>query len=77
MRETNALIADARAQLAPLGDQIGRMMEQLDTMATVTDRARRRRALDLAGRVGGAAADGGLDGAARRDQSEPRADPSA
>jgi methyl-accepting chemotaxis protein len=38
MRETNALIADARAQLALLGDQIGRMMEQLDTMATVTDR---------------------------------------
>ena len=38
LRETNALIADARAQLTLLGGQIGRMMEQLDKMATVTDR---------------------------------------
>lgn len=38
MRETNALIADARAHLALLGEQIRRMMEQLDKMATVSDR---------------------------------------
>jgi ABC-type transporter Mla subunit MlaD len=38
MRETNALIADARGQLGLLGEQIRRMMEQLDKMATVSDR---------------------------------------
>jgi ABC-type transporter Mla subunit MlaD len=38
LRETNALIADARGQLERLGAQVSRMMEQLDKMATVTDR---------------------------------------
>jgi methyl-accepting chemotaxis protein len=38
MRETNALVRDARTQLALLAGQIERMMEQLDKMATVTDR---------------------------------------
>src|SRR5207249_496340 len=38
MRETTALIADARKQLALLGEQIRRMMEQLDKMAMVSDR---------------------------------------
>jgi methyl-accepting chemotaxis protein len=38
MRETNALIADARRELGLLGEQIRRMMEQLDKMATVSDR---------------------------------------
>jgi ABC-type transporter Mla subunit MlaD len=38
LQETNGLIVDARAQLTLLGSQIGRMMEQLDKMATVTDR---------------------------------------
>jgi methyl-accepting chemotaxis protein len=38
LRETNALIADARAELGLLGAQVRRMMEQLDQMAAVTDR---------------------------------------
>jgi ABC-type transporter Mla subunit MlaD len=38
VRATTGLIADSRAQLAVLGDQVQRMMEQLEKMATVTDR---------------------------------------
>jgi ABC-type transporter Mla subunit MlaD len=38
LRETNVLITESRAQLALLGEQARRMMEQLDKMATVTDR---------------------------------------
>jgi methyl-accepting chemotaxis protein len=38
LRETNALIADARAELSLLGTQVRRMMDQLDQMAAVTDR---------------------------------------
>jgi ABC-type transporter Mla subunit MlaD len=37
LRETNVLITESRAQLALLAEQ-ARMMEQLDKMATVTDR---------------------------------------
>ena len=38
LRETNALIADARAELGLLATQVRRMMDQLDRMAAVTDR---------------------------------------
>jgi predicted nuclease with TOPRIM domain len=38
LRETNVLIVESRAQLALLAEQARRMMEQLDKMATVTDR---------------------------------------
>jgi len=38
LRDTNRLIAEARTQLALLGEQVHRMMEHLDKMATVTDR---------------------------------------
>ncbi len=38
LRETNALITESRQQLQLLADQARRMMEQLDKMATVTDR---------------------------------------
>jgi ABC-type transporter Mla subunit MlaD len=38
LRDTNALIADARTQLAGLGEQAQRMMAQLDRMAEATDR---------------------------------------
>jgi ABC-type transporter Mla subunit MlaD len=38
LRETNVLITEARAQLALLGEQALRMTEQLDKIATVTDR---------------------------------------
>ena len=38
LRETNALIGEARAQLALLGDQVQVMMAQLERMGTVTDR---------------------------------------
>jgi ABC-type transporter Mla subunit MlaD len=38
LRETNVLIAEARAQLSLLGEQALRMTEQLDKIATVTDR---------------------------------------
>jgi len=38
LRETNVLITESRAQLQLLGEQARRMMEQLDKMATVTDR---------------------------------------
>ena len=37
LRETNALIADSRAQLELLGESVRRMMTQLDKMAAVTD----------------------------------------
>ena len=37
LRETNGLIAEARAQLELLGEQARRMMVQLDKMAAVTD----------------------------------------
>jgi ABC-type transporter Mla subunit MlaD len=38
LRGTTALIEDSRAQLALLGEQVQRMMDQLEKMATVTDR---------------------------------------
>src|SRR5207247_8466550 len=38
MRETNALIAESRAQLELLREQAGRMMAQLEKMAAVADR---------------------------------------
>ena len=38
LRDTNALIADARTQLGALGQQVQRMMAQLDKMAQATDR---------------------------------------
>ena len=38
LRDTNTLIGEARTQLAVLGTHVSRMMEQLDKMATVTDR---------------------------------------
>jgi len=38
LRETNVLIGEARAQLSLLGEQALRMTEQLDKIATVTDR---------------------------------------
>ena len=37
LRETNGLIAESRAQLELLGEQVRRMMVQLDKMAAVTD----------------------------------------
>jgi methyl-accepting chemotaxis protein len=37
LRETNGLIAEARAQLELLGEQARRMTVQLDAMAAVTD----------------------------------------
>ncbi len=52
LRETNALIADARAQLTLLGDQVKRMMEQLEKMGTLTDRL-----VDGVGAITGAAQD--------------------
>ena len=38
MRETNALIAESRAQLEMLREQAGKMMTQLEKMTTVADR---------------------------------------
>ena len=38
LRETNALIAETRTHLTLLANQVERMMEQLDKMATVADR---------------------------------------
>lgn len=38
LRQTNALIDEARVQLGLLGDQVRGMMEQLEKMNTVTDR---------------------------------------
>src|SRR5436190_896430 len=38
MRETNALIAESRAQLELLREQAGRMMAQLEKMTAVADR---------------------------------------
>ncbi len=38
LRDTNALIADARTRLGDVGVQIERMMSQLDKMAEATDR---------------------------------------
>ena len=38
MRETNALVADARETLARLGGQIERMMDQLDNIGEMSDR---------------------------------------
>jgi ABC-type transporter Mla subunit MlaD len=38
LRDTNALIADARTQLGAVGEQVQRMMAQLDKMAEATDR---------------------------------------
>jgi ABC-type transporter Mla subunit MlaD len=37
LRETNAVIAESRAQLEVLGEQARSMMAQLEKMATVTD----------------------------------------
>jgi hypothetical protein len=38
LHDTNTLIAEARMQLGMLGEQVHRLMEQLDKMAAVTDR---------------------------------------
>jgi hypothetical protein len=38
LRDTNALIGEARAELSLLSEQVRRMMDQLDKMVVITDR---------------------------------------
>jgi ABC-type transporter Mla subunit MlaD len=63
LRDTNALIADARTQLAGLGEQVQRMMDQLDKMAVATDRL-----VDGATSIAGVARDAQRQMAAASDQ---------